>query len=73
MARKAWDYFSGKRQKEPKEMWMAFLDYWCWVCEWPDGETADIGRFELWEPGSTERNRSYGKIDYLEINRRSAK
>lgn len=65
MARKAWDYFSLKRQMEPNEMWGAWLDYWCWVCEYPDGATDDIERCKFWEPGSTVINRSYGKPERM--------
>lgn len=46
-------------------MWAAWLDYWCWVCFWPDGDSDDIGRHEFWEKGSTERNRSYGRQNFL--------
>lgn len=59
MARKAWDIFTrDSNQGEPIEMWNAWLDYWCWIAEFADGAIVEIARQELWEPGSTEMQRT---------------
>ena len=28
-------------------MWFTHLCYWCWVAEWPDGETDDLDSLEM--------------------------
>lgn len=58
MARKAWDKFAQDGKGEPVDMWNAWLDYWCWIAEFANGDTDEIARHELWEPGSTEMNRN---------------
>jgi hypothetical protein len=38
----AWDVFTKRAGKEPKQLWHTHLDYWVWVVEFADGETDDM-------------------------------